>query len=519
MINHLKLLLLGCIAALNSNGQSTIESAWLNQYDNTDPSKFSYELKDIVVDSEGNPILAFNVTQEVDFGGGYIYDKDYFTIVKMDTLNNIIWEKEMMSDQLQAHQATAEFGGMDIDENDNLYINAYFDIYIAPGMNFDTIFVEGQGELLGKLNANGDAIWATVHENGFGRNLSYADGFIYCIGEHGENVNVGPNTAIMDTSPAIVESYIYKVDTSGNYYWLREIDSLATANEIKVFSDQIYLTGQHAANTVFPGGNNALLNNYGNYVLNIDTSGSFQWVNEYSMGAFTQSIQRIDDKIYIAGNCSFTTPFGPFSAGFADAQNFVLALDIFGNEQWLHSFAAAGFIDIANYSNQLMVMARSNGESTISSATSTPTAFIALLDANGNVSNYVEKPGFYGHEIFATSNAAYFSGVNPGELWLGSHYLQGEGHVCGRLDQADYLNLKEERIFFKVFPNPAQNHLQLQLDDDLIYEINIYNEIGQLVFKSHPAKTIDISSLSNGQYFIEMKTNQVSITEKLVISR
>ncbi|OIQ34208.1 MAG: hypothetical protein BM555_04505 [Crocinitomix sp. MedPE-SWsnd] len=91
--------------------------------------------------------------------------------------------------------------------------------------------------------------------------------------------------------------------------------------------------------------------------------------------------------------------------------------------------------------------------------------------------------------------------------------------MCGRLDKADFLNFKEESPFFKAYPNPAQNHLHLQLDDDLVYEINIYNQIGQLVLTPHPGKDVDISSLSHGQYFIEMKTNQVSITEKFIISR
>jgi hypothetical protein len=509
MIHRFNLIVLFCTIAWNSNSQATIEAAWLSQYDNSNPSILSYQLMDMVVDSEGNPILAFNVSQEVDLGGGYIYDKHYFTIVKIDSLNNIVWEKEMMSDQLQVHQAEAEFSGMDIDQDDNLYINGTFNVYIAPGMFFDTIFVQGQGEILGKLNSDGDALWATVHNSGYGRNLCYEDGFIYGIGEHEVNTDVGPNTAEYGAQGGNIESYIYKIDTDGNYYWLAEIDSFATVGQIDVYGDQIYLTGQHNNNTIFPGGTVSSMSNYGKYILNLDTAASFQWVKEYHFSALTQSILRIDSLIYIGGNCAFGFSFGPFTAGNTDNQNFILALDTLSNEQWLHSFSMAGQIDLANYSDKLMVMSRTNGISTISTPTTDNTAFIAIVEADGNVSNYVQKSDFVTGPIYVGSTGAHFSGGNPGELWLGGHYLQGKGYVCGRLEDAASLNLPQQSADFLIYPNPATNALYISSSRSEITLLQLINMQGEKVevgiSQSNDKTCLDLNYLPDGTYLLRFQ--------------
>lgn len=519
MKNYFWLPIIGLFVSSFSFAQGTIEAAWLSQFDNPDPSDLSYQLKEMIVDSEGNCILAFNTVQEVDFGGGYIYDKHYFTIVKIDSTNSLLWKKDMMVDQLQVHEAKAYFSGMTIDEDDNVYINANFETYIAPGMHFDTIFVYGEGELLGKLNSNGHAIWATVHNAGHGTGLNYSDGHIYGVGHHYGDIDVGPFTATLNSQTGGVETYVYKMDTSGAYIWLEEIDHFAGASSIFAYQQELYVAGYHSASSVFPG-NNAAQSSGGNFVLNLDTAGTFAWLNEYGNGPSIKSLLRIDSSLYVAGSCPENFSFESFTAGSGHHQNFVLALDTLGNEKWLHSFSSQTSIDITEYSNKLMILSRVLSGSTLSTIPSFNHAFIALIESDGFVTNYVEKLHFIGGQIYGTSNGAYFSCGNPGEIWIGNHYKQGVGHACGRIDKANYLSYIEQDLDVLIYPNPTQDLIYIDFKFSHEDEVLLLNSQGKKVatsiLESANSTCLDLTSCPDGVYFLIVKKENNWTAHKIV---
>jgi hypothetical protein len=79
---------------------------------------------------------------------------------------------------------------------------------------------------------------------------------------------------------------------------------------------------------------------------------------------------------------------------------------------------------------------------------------------------------------------------------------------------------------FFVFPNPATNELVVrssEFGDEM--EIEIYDIFGQRVFLQpqtsnlKPQTTINVSSLPNGIYFIQIKNNEKTFSQKLMISR
>ena len=66
--------------------------------------------------------------------------------------------------------------------------------------------------------------------------------------------------------------------------------------------------------------------------------------------------------------------------------------------------------------------------------------------------------------------------------------------------------------YFTVYPNPSDNILNISKNDNiLINNIAIYNVLGQLVISipnAESVQNIDVSKLSEGQYFIVIKTEK-----------
>ncbi len=82
----------------------------------------------------------------------------------------------------------------------------------------------------------------------------------------------------------------------------------------------------------------------------------------------------------------------------------------------------------------------------------------------------------------------------------------------------------EQNSSFSIFPNPAENTLFVNLTSPLQNqaELNIINVLGENVFfeklaKGESNKTIDLSSISKGIYFVVLKTKDTKSINKLII--
>ena len=85
-------------------------------------------------------------------------------------------------------------------------------------------------------------------------------------------------------------------------------------------------------------------------------------------------------------------------------------------------------------------------------------------------------------------------------------------------DLSNILSIEDNEISknFTVYPNPVNNHLQLQLTPHVEFKkATIYNYIGQLVL---PSKTtiINVSNLASGVYFLEIETNKGKGVKKII---
>lgn len=83
-------------------------------------------------------------------------------------------------------------------------------------------------------------------------------------------------------------------------------------------------------------------------------------------------------------------------------------------------------------------------------------------------------------------------------------------------DLSSVLSRKNKSITnFKIYPNPASKKIILDLNNSTLKGVSIFNNLGQLV-KVSATKTINISNLSKGIYFIEVKTNKGKAIKKLI---
>ena len=71
---------------------------------------------------------------------------------------------------------------------------------------------------------------------------------------------------------------------------------------------------------------------------------------------------------------------------------------------------------------------------------------------------------------------------------------------------------------FKVFPNPSSGLFQVTLEDQdqIDYEIIVFNTIGEEIYKGKNVKTIDLSNQTNGIYLISVLIeNKARVTQRL----
>ncbi len=68
-----------------------------------------------------------------------------------------------------------------------------------------------------------------------------------------------------------------------------------------------------------------------------------------------------------------------------------------------------------------------------------------------------------------------------------------------------------------IYPNPAKDNLIVKLGDDIQhFQITMENTLGQTILQSL-SKNIDISGLTDGIYFVHIKTEKYEINKKVVI--
>jgi uncharacterized delta-60 repeat protein/uncharacterized protein (TIGR02145 family) len=83
---------------------------------------------------------------------------------------------------------------------------------------------------------------------------------------------------------------------------------------------------------------------------------------------------------------------------------------------------------------------------------------------------------------------------------------------------------KVQNNTFSIYPNPANSNITINYTGDLSQKTNIaiYNYLGQEIMQSNlqsKTSTINVSDLTNGIYFVRVRTNKTQQVERLVIQK
>jgi aminopeptidase N len=70
---------------------------------------------------------------------------------------------------------------------------------------------------------------------------------------------------------------------------------------------------------------------------------------------------------------------------------------------------------------------------------------------------------------------------------------------------------------FTIYPNPTSQEITITKPESLtVHKINVYNTLGQLLITTPWSSTVDLSTLSNGLFFVQLETNQGVINKSVL---
>lgn len=148
---------------------------------------------------------------------------------------------------------------------------------------------------------------------------------------------------------------------------------------------------------------------------------------------------------------------------------------------------------------------------------------------SGNVRVFINKSGIWtkigenieGEGVNDESGYSLAMSSDGKTIAIGAPYNYGSGSQSGHVRVYDLSSLLLLDNFvlenFNLYPNPASDVLNIQLDHNLLLEtVTLFNNLGQII-KSSNEYTLNVDDLNPGVYFVEVKTNQGKATKKVII--
>ncbi len=569
LINKFKILFIS-ITALLFTHQLIAQSPnfeWAQNMGSTQSDKGNA----IAIDSSGNVYTTGTFQGTVDFNpGAAIYNltamamSDMF-ISKFDSLGNFIWAKSIGGAFHDEAKSIA------IDGIGNVYTTGYYSdtVDFDPGPGTFNLISAGNGIFISKLDSSGNFLWAksigNINPNQWIGSTSIAvDSFnnIYTTGWFLDTVDFDPSLGTFNLTTGNGEnSFILKLDSTGNFVWAKNIESIqlgssVVANSINVdASGNIYATGNFVHIVDFdpgPGVFNLVSPNYaGNiFILKLNASGNFVWARSMWGKVGGQGFSVKSDalgNVYTSGSFRDTVDFDP-GVGTYNLTSvgsdgiFISKLDSLGNFVWAKNIGGSSK-DIA-YS--LALDASGNVYTTgsfIGTADFDPGAgvvnlissglediFISKLDASGNFVWAKNIGGSFDEEAFAiavdqTTNGIYTTGYFNGTV----DFNQDAGVVnftsfglndifVHKMSQSGVgITENSNSNNTAIYPNPAAGLFTIDLNTES--EITITNALGQIILNQKldtGKQNINLGSETNGIYFVRVINKNIVSTNKII---
>jgi hypothetical protein len=353
-------------------------------------------------------------------------------------------------------------------------------------------------------------------------------------------------TTLNNTYQFATDIFLVKYNASGDVQWAKSAGGNTYDYSYGVAADNngnINLTGTFRSNEI-TFGTTTLINTgeYDFFIAQFDAAGGTNWaISATGDGYDTGTDVEADNSgnVFVAGYFAGTSiSFGTNTLPGNGYDNlFILKYSSGGNLEWVRTAEGndndeALALAIDSEGGVVVTGEFASGTLTVGTFSLTNTQldyfdlFVARIDTDGDVSWALSAGGNddeYGYDVstFGDGNVYVTGGFYSPEFFFGSLSLLNTNN------SVDYFLAKigsstgiDDGIFreeFRIFPNPADDHLEISTSIQGILEIN--DLTGQTVLKTEVtagSRQVDISKLTPGIYLVRVLTNDNITVNKLV---
>ena len=540
--------------ALNANSFILAQSLlWAKSVGNN----FNDEACSVTTDASGNVfITGYFYGSTITFGSTTLTNAgnlDIF-IAKYDAVGNLLWAKSVGGTSNDYSQCVSA------DASGNVFITGFFN---SPTITFGSTTLNNVGFaniFIAKYDASGNVVWAKSAVGGtsdYASSVSTdANGNAIISGYfNSPNITFGSTNL---TNQGGSDIFIAKYDASGNVLWAKSFGGTYDDYGRSVSSDtngNIYMSGFFTSPTISFG--STVMTNAGStniFIVKYVAAGNLLWAKSVGTGGTCGNNISVDasGNVYMSGGFTganitigSTTLTNVNNAG--NSQDiFITKYDVNGNLMWAKSTGgisddfgnsvsndASGNVFVSGYFRSPTVAFGSTTLTNVNNAGNSQDIFIAKYDAAGNVL-WAKSSGGTGDDngrsiITNASGNVYITGqFQSPTITFGSTALTNADTTGNSTDIfiANYSGTEtgvEEMIGNKeldIYPNPAGSSITLSFPSYKNNIITITNLTGKQVdsfnLQNATFKTIDVSQLAEGVYFVTLKSDEGVVTKKMV---
>ncbi len=529
----------------------------------------------IATDLNGNVIVVGTFTSDsISFGNVTLANSDSLSnamfVAKYNSNGNLLWERNPTTPSVYK---TTSGMGVATDANGNVFVAG---VIGSDSVNFDgnwIVFPEASYSYIAKYDSNGNFVWLRKAFAGYGTEGVTVDG-------NGDVLLIGKGAISFDGNPLTysgIRHFVVKYSNSGNFMWSNfttfsnassygfnaEWDNKAVFTDV---DDNVYMAGWSGFDTTFFKddktiyvANNASLRN--SFLVKYNSNGVALWAKGADKTVTPNSSSYITPEgIYSADNFVYLTGWwngdslrfdnnqitNTFLGSYQDI--FVAKFDLLGNTIWVKNLGSEGNdyghgIALDSAENVYLVGTTEGynlhyNNNQIGTNSGGNHASVFKISPNGNFLEYIQSNNipFYGtsfgnaididdsDNIFITGGFSSSVAFGNDTLASTNSILWQDMYVCKLFNDFSIgINpLESSKNKLKIYPNPANDFIFIDLEEEKETEITIYSLMGNLVKKekfNDNLIRVNVEGLVSGVYIIQIHSNGSFERQKFIIQR
>ena len=464
-------------------------------------------------------------------------------------MGNLVWARAFGSTDWDKGNSIA------LDNSGNIYATGFFsdtvDFDPGPGV-FNLTSVGITDIFICKLDASGNYLWAKSvggTDYDFGISIKTDDsGNVYTTGNFLDTVDFDPGAATYSiTSMGTYDIFILKLDSSGNYIWVKTFGGQEPQSVSSIDVDasgNVYTTGYFYTSADFdPGPNVFYLISEGEndvFVSKLDSMGNFIWAKQFGNYDEDEGLSIATDNsgnVYTTGTFKVTVDFDPGQGGYnlisAGSEDiFISKLDSTGSFIWAKSFGNISVekgLDITlDNSGNIYAVGQFTGTVDFD-----PGPGVFNLNSNGDYDLFICKLTSSGNLVWAKSMGAlgvdlggsiavddlnnvyttgYFQSTVDFDPGPGVHNLTASGmgdvFILKLSNSTTGISENNLRHSITLFPNPTEGKITISTNSTSGIDAVIIRDIlGKEVFVKNFSSAMQIEFTlegASGLYFVEL---------------